>query len=316
LLGGLLLGGYYAVRLAVPSRAPAIERWLAPVLRVWAVPVRWALPARGATRLDQLRTLWHEGAAVGATEGHDLSRVEGVIEFARRPSARVMTPRTEIIAVAHDADLATVRGVFSHSGYSRLPVYRGTLDDIIGMVHALDLLKLSPGGGAPLPVLPVALAPASRSCGDLLLDMQRERRHLAVMLDEFGGTLGIVTLEDLLEELVGEAFGESSPVTAATPPSGVGAARGGAGGGDILEIDGAAEPSLVAEHFSVVLPDSGAATVSGLLTHLAGRIPRQGERLLVAGLEFDVIRASPTRLERLLVRPGPVVAESLTREDA
>ena len=100
---------------------------------------------------------------------------------------------------------------------------RGTLDDIIGMLHAFDLFKLQPGD--PLPVRPVAVTPASRSCGDLLLDMQRERRHLAVVLDEFGGTLGIATLEDLLEELVGEIFDEHDDEVRATPAGGPDAVR-------------------------------------------------------------------------------------------
>ena len=112
------------------------------------------------------------------------------------------------------------------SGYSRIPVFRETLDDIVGMLHAFDLFKLQPGD--PLPIRPVAVTPASRSCGDLLLDMQRERRHLAVVLDEFGGTLGIATLEDLLEELVGEIFDEHDEEVRAAP----------GGAGAVFETDG------------------------------------------------------------------------------
>ena len=97
--------------------------------------------------------------------------------FSVRPVREVMTPRTDIVAVDESAALEDIRMVFAQSGYSRIPVYRGTLDDIVGMLHAFDLFKLRPGD--PLPVRPVAVTPASRSCGDLLLDMQRERRHLA-----------------------------------------------------------------------------------------------------------------------------------------
>src|SRR6185295_14325063 len=146
------------------------------------------------------------GAAVGLRADDELVMVGGVMAFSVRPVREVMTPRTDIVAVDEGAALEDIRMVFAQSGYSRIPVYRGTLDEIIGMLHAFDLFKLRPGD--PLPIRPVAMAPASRSCGDLLLDMQRERRHLAVLLDEFGGTLGIATLEDLLEELVGEIFDE------------------------------------------------------------------------------------------------------------
>ena len=135
--------------------------------------------------------------------------------FSVRPVREVMTPRTDIVAIDENAALEDIRMVFAQSGYSRIPVFRETLDDIIGMLHAFDLFRLQPGD--PLPVRPVAVTPASRSCGDLLLDMQRERRHLAVVLDEFGGTLGIATLEDLLEELVGEIFDEHDDEVRAAP---------------------------------------------------------------------------------------------------
>ena len=136
--------------------------------------------------------------------------------------------------------------------------------------------------------------------------MQRERRHLAVVLDEFGGTLGIVTLEDLLEELVGEIFDEHDE----------GSVVAGRAGPGIFETDGTTDPAVIVERFGLPLPDTGATTISGLLTDLAGRIPYQGERLLVGGLEFDVVQASPTRLERLLIRTGPVPAVPLTRESS
>ena len=187
------------------------------------------------------------------------------------------------------------------SGYSRIPVYRGTLDEIVGMLHAFDLFKLRPGD--PLPIRPVAIAPASRSCGDLLLDMQRERRHLAVVLDEFGGTLGIATLEDLLEELVGEIFDEHDEGVQGAPVA----------GGNVFEADGTTPTAAVAERFEVAFPTGQAATIGGLVAELAGRIPNAGERFTLQGLELDVIQASPTRVERLLIRPAPPPAVPLAR---
>ena len=128
--------------------------------------------------------------------------------------------------------------------------------------------------------------------GDLLLDMQRERRHLAVVLDEFGGTLGIVTLEDLLEAMVGEILDEDEPA----PPA--------SGDPGLLEVDGSAQVTQIEERFAVVLPPGQASTVGGRLVELAGRFPASGERFLIRGLELDVLHASPTRVERLLVRRG------------
>jgi CBS domain containing-hemolysin-like protein len=218
-----------------------------------------------------------------------------------------MTPRTNLVAIPEDAPLDDIAAVFAQSGYSRLPVYRGTLDEIVGMLHAFDLFKLQPGD--KLPIRPVANAPAGRNCGDLLLDMQRERRHLAVVLDEFGGTLGIVTFEDLLEELVGEIFDEFDE---------------GAGGGSgttplLFETDGATPISAIEEHFDRKLPTATTSTVAGLLAELAGRIPVAGERFIVRTLQFDVVQASPTRVERVLIRlvpPPPVLLAPPLAEDS
>jgi CBS domain containing-hemolysin-like protein len=212
-----------------------------------------------------------------------------------------MTPRTDLVAIAEDMALGEIAGVFAQSGYSRIPVYRGTLDEIVGMLHAFDLFKLR--AGDPLPIRPVAIAPASRSCGDLLLDMQRERRHLAVVLDEFGGTLGIATLEDLLEELVGEIFDEHDEGAQGAP----------AAAGNVFEADGTTPTAAIAERFEVTLPASQSATIGGLVAELAGRIPNAGERFMLQGLELDVIQASPTRVERLLIRPAPPPAVPLAR---
>jgi len=193
--------------------------------------------------------------------------------------------------------------VFAESGYTRLPMYRGTLDDIVGMVHAFDLFKLQ--AGDPVPVRAVSFAPESRFAGDLLIDMQRERRHFAVVLDEFGGTAGIVTLEDLLEALVGEISdeddGEVPTLVAAGAP---------------LDVDGTATPLDVAEHFDISLPRGEAATFGGLIAELAGRIPAAGERFSMRGIEIDILQASPTRIERLMVRRAGAVAAPLDRSDA
>ena len=149
----------------------------------------------------------------------------------------------------------------------------------------------------------MAVSPGSRGAAALLVDMQRERRHLAVVLDEFGGTLGIVSLEDLLEELVGEIFDEHDGV----------ARPAGEGDPPILEADGGTSVAAVSERFGVALDADRATTVAGLLAEAAGRIPRAGERFLLGGLEFDVVQATPARAERILIRPGPVLPVALPR---
>ncbi|HEX9893583.1 MAG TPA: hemolysin family protein [Gemmatimonadales bacterium] len=285
-----LLSGYLLPRWLSQGRAEHAVHLLRPLFRPWAALLRLVLPA-ASEATGEYRAFGRESAAVLPETDTEMAMVGGVMTFAQRPVREVLTPRTELVAVADGADVAEISKIFAESGYSRIPVYRETLDEIVGMVHAFDLFKQQPGD--PLPIRPVGLAPASRTCGDVLVDMQRERRHLAVVLDEFGGTLGIVTLEDLLRALVGEIYDEDEPVAApdvARPA--------------LLEIDGSLPVPELEASFGVVLPGGLAGTVGGRLAELAGRIPATGERLVLAGLEFDVLQASPTRVDRIVVRPG------------
>jgi putative hemolysin len=295
----VLLAAYLVPRWLTLPRAQGVADRVMPLLRPWSRVLGLVLPTRTAKRPTDLRSIWREGAAVGLRADDGLVMVGGVMAFTVRPVREVMTPRTDLVAVDEDAALEDIRQVFAQSGYSRIPVYRGTLDEIVGMLHAFDLFKLRPGD--PLPVRPVAVTPASRACGDLLLDMQRERRHLAVVLDEFGGTLGIATLEDLLEELVGEIFDEHDEEVRPEP----------AGGPTVFETDGNVSPEAIEERFGVALPAGRSTTVAGLIVEWAGRIPNPGERFLVRGLELDIIEASPTRIERLIIRAGGVPAAAL-----
>lgn len=233
----------------------------------------------------------------GEDEQDELTALSGVLAFTERPVREVMTPRTEIVAVREGASLDEIGHLFMESGYSRLPVYRESLDHLVGMIYAFDLLKIAPG--AELPLRSIATAPASKRASHLLFEMQRDRRQIAVVLDEYGGTAGIVTFEDLLEELIGEIFDEHDRVAGVT-----------AAPVQLIEVSGGTPVEDVVAAFDVTLPDT-AETVSGLLTRMAGRIPNTGERYLIAGLEFDVLDATPNRLERVLIRRGPVPMVSL-----
>ncbi len=297
----LLLGVVYALPRAVGRRWPAgtVRRtvpWLRRLAAIFAPFFPRAADAGPGSALDaRLRG----GDAEESLERDQLPVLSEVLLFTERPIREVMTPRTEIVAVREGASLEEVGRLFADSGYSRIPIYRESLDNILGMIYAFDLLKVAPG--AELPLRPIASAPGSKPCADLLFEMQRERRHLAVVLDEYGGTAGIVTFEDLLEELVGEIFEEHDEVRSEDAP----AVR-------LLEATGATPLEEVSAHYGVALPEE-AETIGGLLARAAGRIPQVGERFVMAGLEFDVLSATPTRLERVLIRRGPVPSVSLER---
>lgn len=295
--------GYVLPRWLTRTRAERVVASVRPTLAALHTVLQFVLPGGEHAVSEGVDALAREGSATGLRTGDELAMVGGVMSFAERPIRHVMTPRTEVVSVPSDAPRAEVLRVFAESGYTRLPVTNGSLDDIVGMVHAFDLFKL--GDDDPLPLRPVVHAPESRNAADLLVDMQRERKHFAVVLDEFGGTAGIVTLENLLEALVGEITDEDDALESA--PAAL---------PELLEVDGTDPASEVADHFGVTLPEAVATSFAGLLVERLGRIPRVGERFRIATLDIDVVGATPARIERMVVRRRTPAAVPLDPESS
>src|SRR5207253_681885 len=271
--------GIVTLALGVPLLVSAAYLVPRVVGRRWAEPI----VAHAVPRLHQLGTIlapfvaWRDPskrtalAAVlsnadteALASADEMAVVSGVLAFADRPVKELMTPRTAIVAIPEGLLAAEAAHVCAQSGYSRYPVYRGSLDDVVGVAHAFDLLALQPD--APVPVRPALVVPATTRAADLMLEMQRGRSHLAVVLDEFGGTAGVVTLEDLLRDLVEEIFGEraAAPAAAPAPPAGV------------LEVEANAPLGRIEAAFGVGLASPGVQSVGGLLIQALGRIPRPG----------------------------------------
>ena len=274
------------------------QRWCEPVVRLadpWIARLSWLLrpllPGSRSSRGTALAEVLRAGSAEDLLEPGEVTVISGVIDFTRRGVRDVMTPRTDIVAVPMGASMEEIARTFAESGYARLPVYDDSLDHIAGMIYALDLLKVAPG--RELAIRPVTIAPGSKPCAEVLLELQRERHQMAIVLDEFGGTDGIATIEDLLELLVGDIFEEAGPSELLDETV------------EVLELDGAASSDEIATRFGVSLPGD-AETIGGFLARAAGRIPHPGDRFTLNGLEFDVLAASPTRIERIAVRRGPV----------
>ena len=290
---GLLV--YFLPR-AIGRRWPeTILRSVVPRLGAATRLVGRIIRGRIATERAELAALLRDSTTAGLAREDELEIVTGVMAFTDRRVREVMTPRTRILAAPDTATTAELADLVVRSGYTRLPLYKGSLDEIVGMTHAFDLLKAGPSG--TVRVRPVVTLPGSRRCADALLDMKRERRHLGVVLDEFGGTAGIVTMEDLLEELVGEIFDELDEPTVAPAP----------GTPAVLVAEGALPLQQVAEHFAVTLdPPPRVETAGGYAAWIAGRIPQAGERLLAGPLEIDILDATPQRVARLVIRLAAV----------
>jgi CBS domain containing-hemolysin-like protein len=250
------------------------------------------IPRRERSTRTTLAALLTSADTHALASTDEMAVVSGVLAFADRPVRELMAPRTAIVAFPEGMAAAEAAHVLQQSGYSRYPVYRGSLDEVVGVAHTLDLLGRQPDD--PVLVRPPISVPGTMRAADLMLEMQRGGRHLAVVLDEFGGTAGLVTFEDLLNDLVGELFEATPREQSATR---------------IAEVEGSLPATELAAQLGVTLGESGGAgaqTVGGLLIQALGRIPRAGERFTFQGLEFDILAASATRVERVAVRPGPV----------
>ena len=287
----LCLAAYFLPR-AVGRRWPErIVRDVVPRLQPAGTLVGRIVRGRAATERAELAALLRDGTSAGLAGEDELEIVTGVMAFADRVVREAMTPRTRVVAAPEQAGAAELAALVAASGYTRIPLFRRSPDDVVGMVHAFDIIKAGPGG--KVGVRPVAVIPAARRCADALLDLRRERRHMAVVLDEYGGTAGIVTMEDLLEELVGEIFDElDEPRTTATRPERA-----------VLVVEAAHPLAELRDHFGLPLEaPPRVETAGGFVAWAAGRLPAVGERITTAGLEFDVLDATPTRLAKLVVR--------------
>lgn len=309
--------GVFTVAAGVPLFVSAVYLVPRVVGRSWAEPiveraVPWLdriggalaplIPRRDPSARTALAAAL-SGANTDALAGPDeMAVVAAVLAFADRPIRDLMIPRTSIVALPEGMPAAEAAHVCAEAGFSRYPVYRGSLDDIVGVAHAFDLLTLQPED--PVPVRPIRAVPGTTRAADLMFEMQRGRGHLAIVLDEFGGTAGMVTHDDLLKNLVGEIFGEDDSLAASEAPT-----------VQVLDLGGNAPVERLEEAFGLGVRAEDAQTVGGLLVHTLGRIPHPGERFLLRGLEFDILAATSTRVERVVVRRGPTRVVALDRTE-
>ena len=242
----------------------------------------------------------------------DLSPVErqmllNLLHFGEKGVADVAVTRGDIIAFDLERSFAELIELFVEAGHSRIPVYRAELDKIVGMIHVKDVYTHLATGAADLPVLdslvrPVLFVPESMGVLDLLARMRSERTHLAIVVDEFGGTDGLVTIEDIVEEIVGEIEDEYDE----TPQGFINPLPDG-----LFEADARAPLEDLAAEVDARLIDGEdeVDTLGGLVILLAGRVPEVGEVIEhPTGWRFETIAGDSRRVVRLRLHPPPVVA--------
>jgi CBS domain containing-hemolysin-like protein len=253
------------------------------------------------TARDTLDTLIERGDEADTSLDDDERMLVGnILRLRDRSAADVMVPRADIVGIESQASLSEVVDLMIQSGHSRLPVYRETLDDAIGMVHIKDVLvwRSSDEGFQLASIIrPVLFVAPSMEVLQLLLDMRAKRSHMALVVDEFGGVDGLLTIEDVVEEIVGEIADEHDREVV---PTVVRRADGS------IDADARAPLELLDEHFGPLVSDEDREdidTLGGLVVSLAGRVPGRGEMLThPSGLEFEILDADPRRIKRILMR--------------
>ena len=300
-----------------------LGRWLARPLTLFTVvtnPFIWLLnsSATGLLRLfgarpmserervhspEEILMLVEQSRRTGHLGSQDARMIEGVFEFSEKNARDVMTPRTQMVALPIALSLSEAVDRVSAAGRSRYPVYRESLDDIVGTVHAKDILRaLRSGGDQTLQTIlrPPLLVPGTREVEDVLADMKRQKIHLAIVLDEYGGTAGLVTMEDLLEEIVGQIYDEYDRPETAGRPSSV---------GPTPIIPGSMEVSDVNRVYGLRIDDTDYTTIGGVVFGTLGRLPKPGDRVELSGASFEVVEMEGRRVGKVRVT-RPVAAEA------
>lgn len=252
---------------------------------------------------EEIEALIDVGRREGILELEEGRLIRHVVEFHDAVVREVMSPRTEIVAVPSSATMADLRDLMAEKRHSRLPVFKDQIDDIVGVVHLKDLLDALRSSDPGEPIAPLIrdafFVPESKQVADLLREFQSRKTQIAVVIDEYGGTAGVVTVEDLLEEIVGEIQEEQDQEEPGLSREGDGR----------YLVRGAATVDDLNEAMGTDFPSEGFETVAGLIYNELGRIPRAGEIVEVGSLRLEILKADSRRI--LLVRASrPAGAES------
>ena len=246
---------------------------------------------------DNIQALIEVGEAEGILEEEEGELIHSILEFGDTRVSEVMTPRPDIVAVPDTVPAREARDIMIESKYSRLPVYRDEIDNVEGLIYVRDLLQCwsEEKDDEPIASLvrPVYFVPETKPVSDLLEEMQKAHVQLSMVIDEYGGVAGLVTVEDILEEIVGEIEdedigGEDVDIVES--------------GGGSYEVLGSTEIGKIERLFDMEIEDDDFTTIAGLVINESGKVPRSGEHLTLLGLEVEVLEADERRIGRLRLR--------------
>jgi CBS domain containing-hemolysin-like protein len=296
-----------ALELLLPSFRP-IARLFAPMSQWTArTPVRRPAPADENGHDTAAAAAAQANGEAGRTEeGEERRLLQSIVDFGDTLVREVMTPRPDIVAIPDGATIGELRALFREQEYSRFPVYKESLDNIAGFIFVKDLVALptSHESGPITPLLrPAVFVPESKRVPELLKQFQGQQTQIAIVVDEYGGTAGLVTIEDLLEELVGEIRDEYDVEAESVVDEGNGT----------FVFSGKANIDEVVERLGVPIAREGFETVGGYLLTRLGRLPAPGEHVELDGLSVDVLDVERRRINRVRFTR---LSQSEVREEA
>jgi CBS domain containing-hemolysin-like protein len=317
--GLLLFGTGFVLAVVVGQVMPALlvrrrpERYLELLLPSFTIAANLLSPftARIIAWIGPAERPRREEAASGAAEeepvpaageepvADESTLLRSVVDFGDTLVREVMTPRPDIVAIRATATIADLRKLVQEQEYSRLPVYTDSLDNIVGLIVVKDLIQMDVAPDPSRPVRdimrPAAFVPETKRVVDLLREFQQGRFQLAIVVDEYGGTAGLVTIEDVVEELVGEIRdeydSEAEPIVREDE--------------DTYVFSAKVDTGAMAERLGVAVEADGFETVGGYVLARVGRVPAAGERFAFDGLEVEVLEAERRRIHKVRIRRAP-----------
>jgi putative hemolysin len=271
--------------------AQVLRPMTATLLRV--IGVRREVP-NGTADAAQQAPAKEEQVEGGISQEEGRELLQSIVDFTETLVKEVMTPRPDLVAIRADATLQDLRTLFREEQYSRMPVYRDNLDNILGIVYVKDLVALPPGAEPPLTTMmrSAYFVPESKRVSELLKEMQRRQVQMAIVVDEYGGTGGLVTVEDLLEEIVGEISDEYDVESETVTDEGDG----------VFVFSGKVSVDEVRDRLGVEIEREGFETVGGYLLSSLGRMPYVGEVVDMGELSFEVLEVERRRITKVRAR--------------
>jgi putative hemolysin len=256
------------------------------------------------TPAENIEALISAGTEEGLIEEEDRKLIQSVVEFGDKVVREVMTPRPNIVAVAADSTLEQLRQMVVNEQYSRFPVFEQNIDNVIGFVHVRDMFEQAESERARRTVRelvrPIMFVPETKPVNDLMRQMQQENSHMVMVIDEYGNTAGLCTMEDLLEVIIGEIRDEHEPDSDIT--------EDGQGG---YIVSGNFDLSRVGDLFEFFHPEEEieSTTVGGLVSEWLGRVPKAGEFVERDGIRIDVLASDELRVEQVRISKSQAVAQ-------